>query len=97
MSRLSAIRNAIFVGVNGGSRHREKRECEQARCRGSEGLRSRFHLFFFLFLQVGWNRPQPIPKCGIALRLLPDVSTERGLAIAAIRIAAIPNSLAAAL
>ena len=78
MSRLSAIRNAIFVGVNGGSRHREKRECEQARGRGR-------------------NRPQPIPKCGIALRLLPDVSTERGLAIAAIRIAAIPNSLAAAL
>src|SRR3981081_930001 len=68
MSCLSAIRNAIVVCLSGGRCHHEERKCEQRRGGGDELFRSRFHLFFFLFLQVGRNRPQKIPECGIALR-----------------------------
>lgn len=96
MRCLSAIGYAIIFCVSGGRAHRQKRECERGRSQGGELLRSRFHVFFFLFLRVGSNRPQTLPKRGIAPRpTIPDVSSEPALAIAAGRIAAIPNSLAA--
>jgi hypothetical protein len=74
--------------------HCQERECECCRSREDELLRSRIHLFFFLLLQVGTIRPQTLPQRGIAPRLTTlDVCAERALAIAAIRIAAIPNAL----
>jgi hypothetical protein len=50
MSCLSAPRNAIFVCVNGGRRHREKRKCEQCRSGSGELFEVGFILFFSLFL-----------------------------------------------
>jgi len=63
MRRLSATGNAIVRCLNGRRCHGQKRECEQRRGRGGQRLRSRFHLFFFLFSQVGRNRPQTPPPC----------------------------------
>ena len=94
MRGLRAIGNAIVFCVSDRRAHRQERECEHGRSRSGELLRSRSHLFFFLFLQVGKIRPQTLPRRGIAPRLTTlDVCAERALAIAAIRNAAIPNAL----
>src|SRR5665213_393090 len=92
MRGLRAIGNAIVFCVSDRRAHRQERECEQGRSRGGELLRSRSHLFFFLFLQVGRNRLQTLARRGIEPRLTTlDVCAEPALAIAAIRIAAIPK------
>jgi hypothetical protein len=96
MCCLSAAGDAIVFCVNGRRCDREKRECEQAGSRGGKRLRGWFHLFFFLFVQARRRQQQTILNCRIALMLtIMDVSTEPRSAIAAIRIAAIPNPPAA--
>lgn len=88
MSCLSATRNAVIVCLSGRRCHHEKRKCEQRRSGGGELLRSRCHSVFFLFLRVPQKNPQ---------RVIPAEfhgprtwGAELGLAIVAIRIAAMP-------
>jgi hypothetical protein len=92
MRGLSAVGDAEIVGLRGRCGHGEKRKCERCRGGSREDLRSWFHLFFSLVLQVGGNLPTKDSPVQNALRFTTaHISAELSSTMAARRIAAMPE------